>query len=350
MWMKNTALTVITSIAILNWANWCLGRDGKNHVENNLPDIELTESIDSTKLDIQDSASIKVKKDIQKEITICLETDDTDSYTHTKALESVRDPRNTVLEYPVEQLFKRYVDNKKPHPLYVSWVAKNFRALTWKGWIESTNLTQKLNTRENEITSETKYEIWDTLRFFLIDPELIEEFPEDLSEQLKEEWFETFHDKDSLLISLIDDNNKYLNSWSADVEHIYDTVVKSLPSWKSALALYKDWKIFMTSFASIWVSGHQTRRWQFEILWEFPYKRSAKYENSPMPFALNYSWWYYFHQWNVTWRPLSHGCVRLPWVKADILYSAVKWRPTDVFIDKKLYEAKKPKVHTNQKK
>lgn len=334
MWIKHAVLTAIASAAILNWADWCLGIDGWKSQENNLPLTEYIESTDSTKLNIQELKT-RVQEDTKKEIAICLETDDPNSYTHTKALEAVTDPRNTVLEYPVGQLFQRYLDNKKPHPLYVSWVAKNFRALTWKGWIESTNLTQKLNARENEITSETKYEIWDTLRFFMIDPELLHEFPEDFSDQLKEEWFETFSDKS---VSLKD---------SLDVDHIYDIVVKSLSSWKSALALYRDRKLFMTSYASVWTFGRQTRTGQFEILWEFPYKRSTKYENSPMPFALNYYWWYYFHQWNVTGRPLSHGCVRLPWVKADILYSAAKGKPTNVFIDKNLYEEKKDKTHTN---
>lgn len=287
------------------------------------------------------SSWLDTLKDKTKEnIVVSLETDDENSFTHTNVLESVDDPQNTILEQPIDQLFQKYWTDKKPHPLYVSWVAKNFRALLWKWVIETIDIPQKLNKREKEITSETKYEIWDTLRFYLISTELSEHFPNKLNDLLQEEWFKDFYDKDSLEIKKAKMMNlsSFNENW-VDKDHIIDTVVKSLPSWKSALAVYRDWKLFMTSYVSIWTYWRKTRMWQYEITWRFPYKRSAKYENSPMPFALNYSWWYYFHQWNVTGTPLSHWCVRLPWVYASVLYSLVKDKEhVDVFIDKNLYK------------
>lgn len=314
---------------------------------DSLSTIEQVEPQDSTKLDIQEA--------VKDKIFVCLELDDSLSYTHTKVMEKITDPKNTVLEYPVEQLFKKYLYEKqmREHPLYVSWLNKDFGSLGWDGWIESTDLPQTLNPREGKITSNTRYEIWDTLRFHMIDPELIEEFPENLSDQLKEEWFETFFDKDSLLINNLQTT---LSDWlkegeEKDVDYIYDIVVKGLPWWKAATALYRNWKLFIAGYSSVWVPGHSTRRWQFEIILDSPYARSPQYGNSPMPLALKYCTYYYLHQWHVTWRPASHGCIRQKWLVMDAIYSSVHHKKhVDVFIDKNLNVAKKPKMHTNQKK
>lgn len=299
---------------------------------------------------LQDS----IKSETKNEVIVCLETDDENSFTHTTTLESIEDPENTILEYPVDQLFKKYWKNKQSHPLAVSWVAKKLRSLLWKGGIEDSDIPQKLNPRKDDITSETLYEMWDTLRFALINHRLKWAFPENLSEQLNAEWFNTFFDKDSLDIM---QRNKKVNEWNIgstewmlwrpernnenQPDYIYDIVVKSLPWWKSALAVYRDWKLFMATYVSVWTVWRKTKLWQHEIIWKNPYKRSIKYENSPMPFWLNYSWWFYLHQWNVSWFPLSHWCVRLPWVYASVLYSLVKDKDRiDVFIDKNLYKSK----------
>ena len=341
-------LSFVASTAILSWADKCAGNNDEMRLwKNAIPSTE--------QLAFQDSVKLDTKNDVQEQIFICLDTDDTDAYTHTKVLESVTDPWNTILEYPLNQLFKRYWKNKQPHPLYVSWVAKKIRSLLWNGGIEALDVPQKLNPRENAITSETMYEIWDTLRFPLIDERLRWAFPDDLSEQLKENWFETFSDKDSLVINSINDNpnlwNEYFDTfWGLDGNdsrdllvdwYTYDIVVKSLQWWKSALAVYRDWKLFMSTYVSIWTIWRKTVTGQYEITWKFPYKRSSKYDNAAMPFALNFYWWYYLHQRNVTWYPLSHGCIGEPWVYADILYSLVLDKEhVDLYIDKNLYETK----------
>jgi hypothetical protein len=223
----------------------------------------------------------------------------------------------------------------------------------WKNWIEESDINQKLNPRKEPITSKTAYEVWDTLRFSLIDQRLKWVFPENLSEQLKEDWFETFSNLDSLEVEPNNNNsrtpkyedfNKYYwknNEEKINEDFVYDIVVKKLHWWKSALAVYRNWKLFMVTYASVWTNSRKTITWQFKIKRREPYKRSIKYNNSAMPFALNYHWWYYFHQWNVTWNPLSHGCVRLPWVYASILYSLTKDEDNvDVFIDNNLYKSK----------
>jgi hypothetical protein len=50
----------------------------------------------------------KVQKKTKKQISVCLKTDDENSFTHKKVLESITDPENTVLEFPLSQLFQKY--------------------------------------------------------------------------------------------------------------------------------------------------------------------------------------------------------------------------------------------------
>jgi hypothetical protein len=70
---------------------------------SSLEDIPLIyETLDSTK----------------NQIFVCLDTDQEGFFTHTKILESIDDPQNTVLEYPMSQLFQTYGNRK--HPLRVS--------------------------------------------------------------------------------------------------------------------------------------------------------------------------------------------------------------------------------------
>ena len=95
-------------------------------------------------------------------------------------METIEDPNNTILEFPISQLYQKYWDYDRPHPLVVPGVGKDFRALLWKNWIERlmSKTKQKLNPRTEEITSDTKYEMWDTLRFTLINPLLKDDFPQ----------------------------------------------------------------------------------------------------------------------------------------------------------------------------
>lgn len=203
----------------------------------------------------------------------------------------------------------------------------------------TTKTHQKLVTRPEKITSDTKYEMRDTLRFSLIDPLLKDDFPHYLSDQLKEDWFESFSDPDaSILDKMVSDKGTYKND-DKKTNFIYDVVVKKVPSWKSALALYRNWELFIATYASVGLNDRKTQTWQYKVLGKDPYKRSRKYGNAPMPEALNFCWGFYIHQWNVSWYPLSHWCVRLPGIYADVVYSSVKnARSVDVFVSKNLYK------------
>lgn len=314
-------------------------------------------------------------------IYVCLEPDSKTSSTHTKVLESITDPKNIVVEYPISQLFLNYKQEQKfpwwkyykytwpQHPLVrkegKKAVWRNFKALLWELWIEELielGIHQKLSPRKNKVTSDTEYQIWDTLNVPLINPFLKWVFPKYLSDQLKEEWFQTYSDDDSAEITrrIENKNNKWIKKKS---DFIYDIVVKPLSSWTHALALYKDGELFMTCAVSVWRNiinskgnNSKTITWQHKITAENQYYWSITHD-SPMPNALNFhkNLWLFLHQWIVVkdskshwWKPASSWCIRTPWVNSDILHSLVyplirKGKCPDLFIHKNLYLEKYPK-------
>lgn len=334
MAIRNFLLSAATAATILTSAK-CSDDVAVTTNTETKPQIENVDNLWNLTPEI---LSVTGEKKAAKDLAICLETDQ-NSHTHTGVLESVNDPENTVLEFPVSQLFDKY--GNRNHPLAVSWVSKTFRSLLGKWWIESSTIPQKLKHRSGWITSETRYEIWDTIRFALINPELKWSFPQILSDQLKEDWFQTFSDS-NLLPSKKEEILGFNNENIEKSDFTYDIVVKKLPSWKSALALYRDWELFMATYVSVGLNSRKTKTWQFKVLSKNPYYFSKKYK-SPMPDWLQFdAWWFWFHQWNVTWYPASHGCVRLPGLYAAAMYSLTKTSPDiDVFISKNLYNYKK---------
>lgn len=345
MWFWNKLLTSIVSMYVLAWTSEC-STNTKSNSLNTEP--EKMENIVPENNILEIPNLLEVQKKTKKQVSICLETDDKNSFTHKRVLESVIDPENTVLEFPLSQLFQKYWN--RPHPLTVRWIKKDFRALLWKDWIEdlSNRIPQKLSPRTEKITSDTKYETWDTLRFALINPDLKWAFPKYLSDQLKEEWFQNFSDLDLAKIAKkIENKNQNLKeNTDKKRDFIYDIVIKKLPTWEWALAIYRDWELFMATYASVWLNSKKTIIWQHEIIKEDAYKRSITHNNAPMSFGLNFYKWEWTHQWDVTKHPESHGCVRQPGVYADVSYSLIypvikNKNRVDVFISNNLYKSKK---------
>ncbi len=346
MWIWNKMLASIISASILTWASKC-SEGAEANSFNNEPQIENIEVKNISTPEILKVPEIQNK--VEKQISLCLETDSPDAFTHTKILESVENPENTVLEFPVSQLFQKYWN--RSHPLAVKWIDKNFGSLLWERRIEdlSDSIPQKLSPRAEKITSNTKYEAEDTLRFSLIDPLLQWAFPQKLSQQLKEDWFESFSDSNASDFAKKIQQNQDSENVDKKPDFVYDITVKTLPTWESVLGLYRNWELFMATYVSVWLNNRRTKTWQFEVLWTNPYYFSRKYK-SPMSGWVYYDeWWRWFHQWKVRsrnqegiikrWVPASHGCIRLPWVYALSLYSMLKGKKhVDVFISKNLYK------------
>ena len=337
--LKNAFFATVLSAWLANWVCGCSDNWKSTIAES---DTVSVVEVDNMKTLPRIPDLDVIKRDTLKEISVCLEQDE-NSHTYTWALESIENAENTTLEFPVSHLFQKYWN--RPHPLAVRWIKKDFRALLWKNWIEdlSDKIPQKLSPRSNKITGDTQYEIWDTIRFQLINPSLKWVFPKYLWDQLKEDWFQTFSDSDSTEIKRrIVNKNQNIKKFGDKPDFIYDIVVKRLSDGKAALALYRDWELSMATYVSVWLNSRKTKTWQFKVLSKNPYYFSKKYK-SPMPYWLQFDeLWFYFHQEKVTWYPASHGCVRLPGLYAASLFSFIKWSKSwDVFIDNNLYIQKK---------
>lgn len=338
MSLKSFILTTAMSSVIVSWSP----QDKNSH--------NIDDNLQYNKENIL-SLMVPQNSTTQEDLFVCLETDK-DSYTHTNVLENIPNTNSKViLEYPVSQIFKTY--GKRSHPLAVSWVSRTLWSFLWKtNFDEKINAyPQSLSSHTEEITTSTRYAVSDTIRFWLIDSGLEYAFESSLKNQLQEKWFEKFSDKDSLTLNS-KNKQKYFQQnfkqYKKDVEtdlshdYIYDIVVKKLNDWRSALAVYRDWKLFMATYVSVGLPSKPTITGEFSVLAKRPYYCSKKYK-SPMPFWLEFDhWWFYFHQGNVTGKPASHWCVRLPWAYASVLYSLVNSKDNntvDVFIDKNLYKS-----------
>lgn len=136
----------------------------------------------------------------------------------------------------------------------------------------------------------------DTLSIPLIYPELKAYFPEDLD-------------------SLMKNFSEYANETANDL-----IIVSQCDNWKNALAYYKNWKLRLATYVSIWTARRKTVSWAFELTHDRIRRRSRRYHNSAMPYSIWITWWYYLHQWWSNWKPQSHGCVRVPWLYEKWLY------------------------------
>lgn len=337
----NKILTSVVAVSMLGWEPQCSGSKAYQSYDT----WNDTEVLNQPNTEIKENLDIREKENLTKKaLSICLETDE-NSFTHNKVLESVTDPNNTILELPLSQLFERYWN--RSHPLVVRWIKRDFMSLLWKDWIEdlSDKIPQKLSPRAEKITSDTQYEAWDTLRFALINPFLEWAFPKYLSDQLKEDWFQSFSDLDSKEITkrIKNKNQNIKENTDKKTDFVYDIVVKKIPTWECALAIYRDWELFMATYVSVWLNSRKTNTWQFKVLRANPYYFSRKYK-SPMSDCLYYDEkWCWVHQGRVNKWPASHWCVREPWVYADISYSLIypvikKKDRVDVFISKNLYK------------
>jgi len=127
-------------------------------------------------------------------------------------------------------------------------------------------------------------------------------------------------------------------------------IVKKLENWKFALCSYKEWELFLATHVSPWkissaknkskkdketgkihniiIPGwSNTLEWVFRInksKW-FKFKRSNKFESSPMPYSIQITWWFFLHHGaNADWKKRSHWCVRLPWFYMKELYDNIE--------------------------
>lgn len=110
-------------------------------------------------------------------------------------------------------------------------------------------------------------------------------------------------------------------------------------SGRHALAYYQNGTLAMTSFVSIGTLRHKTISDQYTITPDQIRRRSRKYKNAPMPYSLHVSGGYFIHQGTSTGYPLSHGCIRVPWLYQQWLYKQIKQEGNTQIIIHNPYQA-----------
>jgi hypothetical protein len=99
-----------------------------------------------------------------------------------------------------------------------------------------------------------------------------------------------------------------------------------------SLAYYKEWKLYIATHISPGLKEKKTPEWVFKINHKESSRRSRKYDDAPMAYAMHIVWWIYMHQWKSDWNQRSHWCIRVPWLYEQELFASVKTN-TQVIID-----------------
>ena len=100
-------------------------------------------------------------------------------------------------------------------------------------------------------------------------------------------------------------------------------IVTQCKNGKNALWYYKNWKLKLATYVSIWTKHRATIKGKYSLKHDQIRRRSRRYHNSAMPYSILIKWWYYLHQWRSNWKPQSHWCVRVPWLYQKWLYENI---------------------------
>ena len=193
------------------------------------------------------------------------------------------------------------------HPM----ITLNETNLLWAS--QSEKILSEFNSHDPKLTFQEKLE--KGIKIPIIYPELKKYFPETLIEVEQDPQFKNYRlSNPNTLILLKTQNGKH------------------------ALAYYQKGKLTMASFVSIGTAQHKTISWQYAITPDLIRRRSRKYKNAAMPYSLHISWGYFLHQWKSNGYPLSHGCIRVPWLYQQWLYKQIKQGKQTQIIIHKPYE------------
>ena len=193
------------------------------------------------------------------------------------------------------------------HPM----ITLNETNLLWAS--QSEKILSEFNSHDQKLTFQEKLE--KGIKIPIIYPELKKYFPETLIEVEQDPQFKNYRlSNPNTLILLKTQNGRH------------------------ALAYYQKGKLAMASFVSIGTPQHKTISGQYPITPDLIRRRSRKYKNAAMPYSLHISWGYFLHQWRSNGYPLSHGCIRVPWLYQQWLYKQIKQGKQTQIIIHKPYE------------
>lgn len=194
----------------------------------------------------------------------------------------------------------------KKSPLFMRWTRRHVWEFLW--YNQYKDILSKYNTYDSNKLEEAKYSInsLDSLSFPLIVDWLEQFFPEKAEDMIQSEDLSEYRD------SLINEEDFIVvkNEWG-----------------KYVLWYYKWWKLYLATHVSIW-TWNNTPEWFFRLWAKYSRNVSRKYNNAPMPYTIVVDWNICMHQWKVTGDKLSHGCIRVPGLYQQVMYSETQeWTP-----------------------
>ena len=200
-------------------------------------------------------------------------------------------------------------------------------------------LNNYAQTREN-LAKNTRYQLTDTINFPAIYPGLDTCFSVSLQEELKQQEYSNLKTERTLKERIRKHGGTNESRGGGEPLREYlssDTVivVKKLWSNKHALALYRDWKLFIATHVSPWwetPNGIFLSGLNWESQTRLDFRKSAKHDDAPMSFAFHISWGVFGHTGYVNGNKISHGCIRIPGGYAMIIQSVVAGKIIPVYI------------------
>ena len=213
-------------------------------------------------------------------------------------------------EHKSDLVFSRNLSDLKNTPLFMKWTKRHIGEFLWYNQYDA--ILKKydkdtLATKDNKAINSRERK---SVSFPLIFDGLIDKIPANLHDILAQEKFEKYKEQ-------IENQDTII-------------IVSKQDDGRHAIAYYVGGKLFLASYVSLGL-GNFTPQWLFAIQERIFDKKSIKYKNAPMPYALHIHDNIFIHQWTANGQKKSHGCVRVPWLYQEILYHHVK-RDTKVLI------------------
>lgn len=210
-----------------------------------------------------------------------------------------------------------YIDSIKNSPLFMRGTRRHIWEFLW--YNQYKDIIKKYNDWEilNDTTFQKNPSIlrFQNICFPLIVDWLEKELPNTIKDVLADSIFSEYKD------SIVDNDDLIIitNIWK---------------NWQDRFVLwyYIQGNLYLATEVSIW-------RWEFTPAWVFsswmkyPRNKSRKYQNAAMPYTIQIQWNICMHQWKVTWKKLSHGCIRVPWLFQQEIYKKITDK-TPIIINK----------------
>lgn len=224
-------------------------------------------------------------------------------YTFDISKELLKELDTIDFENRSDLVFSRNLSDLKNTPLFMRWTKRHIGEFLWYNQYDA--ILKKydkdtLDTNDNKSISARDRK---SVSFPLIYDSLVDKIPAHLDELLSQEKFEKYREK-------IQDQDTII-------------IISKQDDGKHTLAYYVSWKLFLASYVSLGLKN-STPQWLFAIQERVFDKKSIKYNNAAMPYALHVHENIFIHQWTADGQKKSHGCIRVPWLYQEVLYHHVK--------------------------